>query len=82
MQDNKISLIEKDTFKGLINSNEVNLESNKIVSFNKNALIDLKKLKKVCLLDNPILISFPNQLTIITRYNPLIIELQLSIRCK
>ena len=54
LHNNKISRIKEEVFKGLMNLTEVNLESNKIVTFNKNALIGLSKLKKVCLFDNPI----------------------------
>ena len=38
----------------LVNLEYLMLESNRIVSFNKNALIGLNDLETICLFDNPI----------------------------
>jgi len=67
---NTINQIEEDLFKGLSNLKEIILESNKIISFNKNALIGLSKLNKVCLYDNPISVQFPEFLSNICIMNP------------
>jgi hypothetical protein len=47
----------------------LNLESSNIVSFNRNSLVGLKNLEKVCLFKNPISSLFPESLTSICNGN-------------
>jgi len=67
LSNNRITKIEEGTFKDLLI--ELNLETNNIVSFNKNNLVDLTNLEKVCLFDNPISSLFPTSLTYICNGN-------------
>jgi hypothetical protein len=48
---------------------EINLQTNNIVSFKKNALIGLINLEKVCLFENPISNLFPESLNSICNGN-------------
>jgi len=56
-------------FKYLISLRELYLESNNIVSFNKNVLVGLINLEKVCLFQNPISNLFPQSLASICNVN-------------
>ena len=49
----KLKKMDAFTFKELSNLKILNLEFNKIVSFNRNALVGLNKLEKVCIFENP-----------------------------
>ena len=49
-------------FKTMVSLQELWLESNQIVSVDKNSLVGLNKLEKVCINNNPISTFFPHLL--------------------
>ena len=67
--ENRITDISVDLFKSLFQLKVLSLESNEIVVFNKNSLLGLASLTKVCLFNNPISINFPNSLKDVCKYN-------------
>ena len=62
--------IDAVTFKWLKSLRQLQLESNRIISFDRNALVGLNNLEKVCLAENIIASLFPEILNDICTTNP------------
>ena len=69
-----------NTFQGLSKLTRLDLSSNKIVSIDRNALVNLNELEKVCLYDNPISNLFPTYINGICATN-IKCKVSLSINC-
>jgi hypothetical protein len=54
----------------LYNLRELWIESNKLISVDRNIFVGLNKLEKVCLFDNPISAMFPTYLKPLCDSNP------------
>ena len=66
----EITSISSDHFKNLLNLKNLYLDSNQLISFDRNALVGLINLELVCLAQNPISVQFPASISKVCDSNP------------